>query len=1008
LVITAKKSKPIVKWSQLPDMAYGVNIKSVEQEPFVADDWRCVDPRAVTDVHFWGSYIGWDPGDPSSEPTPGVNAFVIRIFSDIPAGADPERRYSHPGELLYEAHIGDFVEEYVKTIVHSDGTKEHKFSYSLDLPEPFRQEEGTIYWISISAKMPQESKFPWGWETSNVHWNDNACRYWYNNQYWQEIKPSLLPDWYREIYKTVDMAFELSVSQPQPPPPPTAVKWQQRPDMKHGINIVSVPNPDPPDLVSVADDWLCFTGSPVTDLHFWGSYPELRASESGPIDPPNGVEAFRIRIYSDMPATPDSTSRPSVLLYEAWMPSSHFTETYVVSIPHPGGTYEHKFRYDLELPRIFWQRRGRVYWLSIAAKQRENFQYRWGWENSMDRWNDFAVKGWYKDVYDWAWDVLESAPFEIDFDELTPGASYPVGSTFYSYGIPIRVLPFATSEGVWTTDGEAIIDNSWQGTSGNVVNTNSVNIGFGFPYPLTGVTFRFDDAEGNLNISINGDFRNFDGYDDISGDFVGGVGVVAVGSGNVGKASLSGTVTSFALGGQEHFVDEVTYSRFLDMSFELTSCKGPLKWLQFPDMANGRNILSSADTPVVADDFLCTNGKPITEVHFWGSYFSRERHWAGGNPGPPLDVLPKPPKIDGFKISFHKDIPAGADPRVPYSHPGELIWEMGVGPDDFTVQYWDSIPHMDLAGGTWWEHKFYYVVKLPEPFEQSKGEIYWLDIAAVMPSDSNWQWGWETSKDHWNDKAVHWVGDRWEKLGGTTHVDFEDLTTGTHYVVGNTFTSGGITFTLENFQWTGGTWVGTGNAMVRNPGNAGGTGNDIFTNNINLHTSIECVTDTVSFKYADGGGNVNMGINGDFRNIENLVALDGMLVGGVFVSVTADVHNRGVVMLRGDVKDLVIGGQEFSIDDIHIECAPVDMAFGLVTKDDIEYCRADFYRDGDVDGSDLATMAEDFNRTDCYNTGDCEGDFRYDWDVDSDDLKIFAAEYGRDDCPCVLPNIELK
>ncbi|RLB03201.1 MAG: hypothetical protein DRG59_11915, partial [Deltaproteobacteria bacterium] len=164
LVITAKKSKPIVKWSQLPDMAYGVNIKSVEQEPFVADDWRCVDPRAVTDVHFWGSYIGWDPGDPSSEPTPGVNAFVIRIFSDIPAGADPERRYSHPGELLYEAHIGDFVEEYVKTIVHSDGTKEHKFSYSLDLPEPFRQEEGTIYWISISAKMPQESKFPWGWE----------------------------------------------------------------------------------------------------------------------------------------------------------------------------------------------------------------------------------------------------------------------------------------------------------------------------------------------------------------------------------------------------------------------------------------------------------------------------------------------------------------------------------------------------------------------------------------------------------------------------------------------------------------------------------------------------------------------------------------------------------------------------------------------------------------------------------------------------------------------------
>ena len=82
--VNQEESKPIVKWSQLPDMAYGVNIKSVEQEPFVADDWRCVAPRAVTDVHFWGSYIGWDPGNPSSEPTPGVSAFVIRIFSDIP------------------------------------------------------------------------------------------------------------------------------------------------------------------------------------------------------------------------------------------------------------------------------------------------------------------------------------------------------------------------------------------------------------------------------------------------------------------------------------------------------------------------------------------------------------------------------------------------------------------------------------------------------------------------------------------------------------------------------------------------------------------------------------------------------------------------------------------------------------------------------------------------------------------------------------------------------------
>jgi hypothetical protein len=199
-----------------------------------------------------------------------------------------------------------------------------------------------------------------------------------------------------------------------------------------------------------------------------------------------------------------------------------------------------------------------------------------------------------------------------------------------------------------------------------------------------------------------------------------------------------------------------------------------------------------------------------------------------------------------------------------------------------------------------------------------------------------------------------------------------------------------------------------GYAEVMNPGNAGGSGNDVFTNNVNLHATIDCFSSMMSFRYADGGGNINMGINGDFRNTGDLIDLDGALVGGVEVTVIAGANNKGMVILRGEVRDLLIGGQEFSIDDIHIECRPTDMAFALITEDDTKYCKGDFRRDGDVDGMDLAILAEDFNRTDCYDTGDCEGDFRYDGDVDRDDLKIFAAEYGRDDCPCMIPEIALQ
>jgi hypothetical protein len=79
------------------------------------------------------------------------------------------------------------------------------------------------------------------------------------------------------------------------------------------------------------------------------------------------------------------------------------------------------------------------------------------------------------------------------------------------------------------------------------------------------------------------------------------------------------------------------------------------------------------------------------------------------------------------------------------------------------------------------------------------------------------------------------------------------------------------------------------------------------------------------------------------------------------------------------------------------------MAFMLITEDDFKYCRGDFDRDGDVDGSDLAVFAADFGRTDCHDTGDCEGDFDYDGDVDGSDLAVFAADFGRTDCSCRLP-----
>ena len=100
-----------IKWRQVPDMAFGVNIESIEPSPLVADDWQCTDPRPVTDVHFWGSYIGWQENLPQPDPpTPGVLGFIIRFYKDVPAGVD--RPYSHPGDLLYAIRVDNFQELY--------------------------------------------------------------------------------------------------------------------------------------------------------------------------------------------------------------------------------------------------------------------------------------------------------------------------------------------------------------------------------------------------------------------------------------------------------------------------------------------------------------------------------------------------------------------------------------------------------------------------------------------------------------------------------------------------------------------------------------------------------------------------------------------------------------------------------------------------------------------------------------------------------------------------------
>ncbi len=198
----------------------------------------------------------------------------------------------------------------------------------------------------------------------------------------------------------------------------------------------------------------------------------------------------------------------------------------------------------------------------------------------------------------------------------------------------------------------------------------------------------------------------------------------------------------------------------------------PAKWVQLPDLSpEGIDIYNMENDAgmqkILADDFLCTDSIPITDVHFWGS-------WKYDEVG----------IINNVHLSIHRDIPVVVGGPL-YSMPGELLWQGDFDPSQFTIK-----GPIDSPGENWYNpntgeylpnnHQFAWqvnIVDIRDPFEQlgtlDQPIVYWLDIVVKA---QNGEWGWKTSMEHWNDDAV-WsdTGDQWNELLYPPGHPFHDL-----------------------------------------------------------------------------------------------------------------------------------------------------------------------------------------------------------------------------------------
>jgi len=147
-----------------------------------------------------------------------------------------------------------------------------------------------------------------------------------------------------------------------------------------------------------------------------------------------------------------------------------------------------------------------------------------------------------------------------EFEDLNSGSVYKVGERFITSNTIISVGQFVWENGTPTADGyAAVAAQRAAGGFGNELQVNNVNLNFMFDVPSTGLSILFGEYGGNLNINVNGDFLNFANFADINGTAVGGVKIsVLNGFGNDrGFLQLSGTIKTFALGGQELWIDNV-------------------------------------------------------------------------------------------------------------------------------------------------------------------------------------------------------------------------------------------------------------------------------------------------------------------------------------------------------------------------------------------------------------------------------------------------------------------
>jgi len=577
-------------------------------------------------------------------------------------------------------------------------------------------------------------------------------------------------------------------------------KWDQPPSPGHtgnifyGWNEVSIYEQQQ----IAADDWVCSTDEPVTDVHWWGSFLNWKSGT-----PPEQQPArFHITIWTDVPAGMDKPfSHPGVVLWE--YDCNTFTMEHVGWDWDPRTQqFEACFKYSCDLPyeKWFYQEPPpggqNIYWLSIAAVYEGGVihEYPWGWKTRPrapaspapdDAVRIFAptaphigmVWGYGEPIW---WPVPEES-WDLAFElttkkgikwEQLPNTDY-TGLHCHDSASPYQRITLADD---WKCHGGLVPDLHWYGNyelmlpgvewRGSGINYFHLSIHTdipGPPYSQPGPEVWGKNIPFSMLTEINTGLFSSDGspiylyeyyldepFPQIEGQIY-WFDISAISndpqnpphwrwqeSGRNAIPALDAAVQRINTGSWNPIMWPGQPPNYSELAFAITS--GPqetlIKWSQPPVIHTSPDLFNGWNEPSMYERQQIVADDWVCT----SSMPMKDLHWWGsflgwGEVAPPL--LP-----DAFHIAIWTDVPAGVD--GPFSHPGVVIWQTIA--NNYTCQFagWDIDPRNPLAAPETC-YKYEQDFTQDQWFYQDPGQnIYWVSISAIYQTPVNYVWGWKT------------------------------------------------------------------------------------------------------------------------------------------------------------------------------------------------------------------------------------------------------------------------